>query len=330
MYPTKESYWYFSKSKRIAVATILIVVLAISLYPYLRKKEAVSTQDAAKYDKAIAALQLLQEDSSATDYSSYQNSNYSPKYKRYERKSYNNSYSKDVPGTLFSFDPNTLSVEGWQKLGVREKTALTIQKYISKGGRFRKPEDLRKVYGLSTEMVQALIPYAKIPKQPYENTYSNTYRDNKYESQKTTYTDRPKYYKPEPKPFNINDADSSLLDALPGIGPSYARRIINYRNKLGGFYSVQQVAEVYGLPDSVFQKIKPYLLIDESRLHTININTAGKEDLQNHPYIRWQLAQNIISYREQHGKYTRKEDLRKIMSISAEQYKLMAPYIAVD
>ena len=323
---TENNYLYFSKKARIGIAAVLAVVILITAYTYGIQKPKIAQVDTAKYDKAIAALQLLQEDTSAADYRPYNNSNYSGKYKPYQRKSYNNnSYKKDVPGILFSFDPNTLSVAGWQKLGVNEKTALSIQKYLSKGGKFRKAEDLKKIYGLSDEMKEALIPYANIPAQAYTNNYSNN-----YDNEKKTYPERPAYKRPEVKPFDINEADNSMLEAISGIGPSYAKRILNYRDKLGGFYAIEQVAEVYMMPDSIYQKVKPYLLLGESKFHNININTASKDDLANHPYIRWKMAQTIIAYRDQHGKFSKREDLRKIMSISPEEYIRLAPYVIVD
>ena len=116
---------------------------------------------------------------------------------------------------------------------------------------------------------------------------------------------------------------------MPGIGAKLGARIINYRNKLGGFYSVEQVGETFGLPDSTFQKIKPYLEVDEM-VKKININTAELDELKAHPYIRYHLANAIVQYRKQHGSFRAVNDLSKIMIMDAENLRKMSPYLTVD
>ncbi|MEO7045836.1 MAG: helix-hairpin-helix domain-containing protein, partial [Ferruginibacter sp.] len=127
-----------------------------------------------------------------------------------------------------------------------------------------------------------------------------------------------------------NEADSTAYIDLPGIGPSFARRIINFRNRLGGFYSIDQVAETFGLPDSTFQKIKPYLQLSNEPVKKININTASMEELKAHPYIRWQLANLIIQYKTQHGPYKKIDDIKKIMVVDEDTFNKVAPYLAVE
>jgi competence ComEA-like helix-hairpin-helix protein len=116
--------------------------------------------------------------------------------------------------------------------------------------------------------------------------------------------------------------------ALPGIGAKLSARILQFRNKLGGFHSVEQVKETYALHDSVFQKIAPYL-----KLHTgitpININEATIDQLKAHPYIRYHLANAIVQYRTQHGAYRTIEDVKKIMIVDEQIFAKMAPYLTV-
>src|SRR5262249_25636461 len=101
--------------------------------------------------------------------------------------------------------------------------------------------------------------------------------------------------------IDINSADTTAFIALPGIGSKLAARIVNFREKLGGFYSVDQVGETFGLPDSTFQKIKQYLKLENNSLRKININTATVDELKLHPYIKWSIANPIIAYRNEHG-----------------------------
>lgn len=245
---------------------------------------------------------------------------------------YNSSDSNDVAGypsanrnfkqpigELFYFDPNTLPVDGWMKLGVKEKIANNIQKYISKGGKFRQAEDIKKIWGLRPDFVEKIIPYVRI-KQEESSTAFQQYPA--YEKKI--------YEKKVIQPVSINEADSTAYIDLPGIGPSFARRIINFRNRLGGFYSIDQVAETFGLPDSTFQKIKPYLQLSNEPLKKININTASMEELKAHPYIRWQLANLIIQYKTQHGPYKKIDDIKKIMVVDDDTFNKVAPYLAVE
>jgi competence ComEA-like helix-hairpin-helix protein len=130
--------------------------------------------------------------------------------------------------------------------------------------------------------------------------------------------------------IDINLADTSQWIALPGVGSKLAFRIVNFRDKLGGFYSIEQVGETYALPDSTFQKIKSRLRVNGSSLRTININTATVEQLKMHPYIKWNIANAMIQYRQQHGPYQSVEDLQKIAIVTPEWLQKVAPYFTVQ
>jgi competence ComEA-like helix-hairpin-helix protein len=117
---------------------------------------------------------------------------------------------------------------------------------------------------------------------------------------------------------------------LPGIGSKLANRIIRFRDKLGGFYSVEQVGETYGLPDSTFQKIKPFLILGDRPLVRININTADAATLKEHPYIGWTAARALVAYRAQHGPFSTIEDVEKVSPILADQIKRLIPYLSTE
>ena len=128
---------------------------------------------------------------------------------------------------------------------------------------------------------------------------------------------------------DVNLSDSGEWSRLPGIGEKLASRIIHFREKLGGFYQLDQVAETYGLPDTTFQKIKPYLRIRSDSLHQININTATKELLMSHPYIRWPLARSIIEYRLQHGSFHSVDELLQLAQMDPVKFEKLKPYLIV-
>ncbi|MEO6219727.1 MAG: helix-hairpin-helix domain-containing protein, partial [Ginsengibacter sp.] len=124
--------------------------------------------------------------------------------------------------------------------------------------------------------------------------------------------------------------DTSDYVSLPGIGSKLSQRIIAFRDKLGGFYSINQVGETYLLPDSTFQTIKKYLTIGNSPVKKININSASIDEMRSHPYLRYNLANAIFQYRQQHGNFNSSEGIKKIMVISDEIFIKVSPYLSVD
>jgi DNA uptake protein ComE-like DNA-binding protein len=127
----------------------------------------------------------------------------------------------------------------------------------------------------------------------------------------------------------INSADSAAWEALPGIGPTLAARLVRFREKLGGFYSTAQVAETYGLPDSTFKKIQASLRLDSGSLKKLNINQMDEKSLGQHPYIRYKLARLIVQYRSNHGPFSHPEDLFNIPLVNDSIYRKLEKYISL-
>lgn len=210
-------------------------------------------------------------------------------------------------------------------MGLREKTIHTIKNYLSKGGKFRNPEDVQRIYGLFPNEYERIAPYIRIENQ---YTDSHKYPDNAYPNaggERNPAANQSRY-----KIVDVNTADTTALIALPGIGSKLAFRIISFRDKLGGFYTVNQVSETFGLPDSTFQKVKQYLSISGNSIKKININTATVDELKAHPYIKWNLANPIIAYRKEHGSFAQVEDVKKVMVVTEEIYNKIAHYLSVQ
>ena len=309
-----KDYFSFTRKERLGIIYIVCIILVLIilpfLYPYFSKEETI---DHSQFEKEIAQLRI--DSSGKKSYSrnpdEYHN-DYSPSDK------INNGIRKSE---VFFFDPNTASVNEWIRLGVREKTANTIQKYISKGGKFYKPEDIKKIWGLSEKDAERLIPYVSI--KEIKKEYPQY--EKKEFAEKTNYTARNTIQK-----VDINSADTTQYIALPGIGSKLSKRIIAFREKLGGFYSIDQIGETYLLPDSTFQKIKPYLIVGSKAIKKININSASLEEMKSHPYIRYQIANAIFQYRQQHGSFNSIEEMKKIMLVTDEFYNKTSPYLAIE
>lgn len=236
---------------------------------------------------------------------------------------------------LFYFDPNTLPEAGWRQLGVSARTAVTIQRYLGKGGHFRQAADLQRIYGMPPAVCQRLMPYVKITqeetKKEDRQLHTDTARHFLRREYTYTYTKDSNTYHPK-RPagkIDINTADTLAWQTLPGIGPSFARRIVAFRDKLGGFYATEQVAECYGLPDSTFQKIQPFLQNGNSSLKKIDLNLTDEKSLASHPYIRYKLARLIVQYRSAHGGFRRVEELRNLPLVDEIIYRKIEHYIVI-
>lgn len=303
-----KEYFSFGKRDRIGLLALIGLIGIIYALPYLfaKKSEPFPAKATSVLAKAIDTLASKQAKQYKKDYEENDNSY---QYQPTQAKSFEN-------GELFPFDPNTLSVEGWQRLGLSERTSKTIEKYRSKGGKFYKPEDIKKIWGIPEGFYERVKDY--IVMAPVQNNYPQNNFD------KTT------FIKPERKivVVNINEADTSAFIALPGIGSKLAARIVNFRDKLGGFYSVDQVGETYGLPDSTFQKIKTSLQLSGS-VKKLNVNTATKDELKAHPYIRWNLANAIVEYRHQHGAFKSLDELKNIAAIDEATFEKIVHYLSL-
>ena len=311
-------YFNFTRKERTGIIAIMILIIFFLVLPFLFPYFiAKPTYNNSGFEKEIAALNIKQQDSAGN----YTTRNFDENnYQNYYQPSEKNYYNKPSKGELFYFDPNTLSAEGWKKLGVREKTANTIKNYTAKGGRFYKPEDIAKIWGLHEDVVNRLLPYVRIEAKPTASfSNSKTLEPYKtYEKQKYTTV-----------PVDINEADTTALIALPGIGSKLANRIVAFRDKLGGFYKVEQVAETYALPDSAFQKIKDKLVITNKEVKKLNINIATLDELKIHPYLRYNIANAIVQYRIQHGNFSSVSDIKKIMMITDDVFNKAAPYLII-
>lgn len=240
---------------------------------------------------------------------------------------------------LAPFDPNQLSKEDWLKLGLNEKVAQRIENYRKKGGKFRKKEDLLRVYDFPEDLYQTIEPFIAIQgtnsqKKPSKKTFKQyKFEENKYSERKFARKDTSqsqKHSQQKIAKFDLNQADTSYLKKLKGIGEKRAMNIIKYREKLGGFASIEQISEVWGLDSVSISNLKKYAYISPNSWKKIAINTAAVDDLKNHPYIGFRLANTIVNYRLQHGKFKDEADFAKIKAIDETTLQKLKPYLLFD
>lgn len=298
-------YFVFSRKERLAILTLIFLLLLAIVMPYYCARPAAQWQ--ADADTAwMTAMTILESPKAWHD-------SMEPSFVK-ERKSALPARYNSL-NNLVAFDPNTHSEAGWLSFGLSAKTVGTIMKFRQKGGRFRAPEDLRRIYGLHPDQAEQLIPYVQIPEPASAAT-------NKFPAKS------PSSFSPSPSTLpDINQADSTAWEALPGIGPKLASRIIKFREALGGFYQVSQVAEVFGLPDSVYQRIRPRLTCQPGQQIRLSLNEAGIEELSRHPYIRRSLASQIIAFRNLHGPFSDLQHLLQLHAMNDSILKRMLPYL---
>lgn len=313
-----KDYLTFTLKDRISLLLLTAIIIILIFAPRYFKKETKPFDNSA-FQRELAGLQITIDSSkpyNARRYDNDEEGHYSPS-PRYIKEA-------EVKGELFAFDPNTLDAAGWKRLGLRDRTIETIIKFVGKGYTFKKPEDLKKIFGLKPADADRLIPYVEIAQ--HEKAAQQDYAANKPNE---TFAARPSF-KTSFKIIDVNDADTSAFIALPGIGSKLALRIVNFREKLGGFHSSLQVAETFALPDSTFQKIKNSLTCKTPVLKTININTVDANILKMHPYLKWNIANAIVAYRQQHGAFKSVQDIKKIDIISEELFNKVAPYLTIS
>jgi competence ComEA-like helix-hairpin-helix protein len=303
-----KDWFSFSKKERLGIIALLAIIVFFIMLPELY----VPDLESPKLDSSI--LGSLESNSTETIVSTSTN-----------RHPLNDLLAKSE----FYFDPNTLNEMGWQKLGINQNTIRTIINYRNKGGRFRHPTDIRKIWGLMPSDADRLIPFIQIADNLSFRSITAS------------------IVKPAHKKIEINTASAVEWEALPGIGPVLAKRILNYKEKLGGFKSIDQLRKTYGISDSVFNSIMPLLTLDSTKINqqsigSIQLNNAykSKDSILNinnatvaqliHIGIDEGLAKAIVLYRKQYGNFAQLADLKQIVFISESVYQQIIPKLKVE
>jgi competence protein ComEA len=239
--------------------------------------------------------------------------------KRFEKNDFKENEAQ-VEVKLSLFDPNTASEIELLTLGLEENIVKNMLKFREKNGRFYKKEDLKKIYGFSEIDFLRVKDFVQI-----NENHSFTYtQDNQKQLEF-----KPKGTDIALHSIDINKVNSDELLELRGIGRTFADRIINQREKLGGFAALEQIKEAYGITDSTYSAIEPYLKISSAIFRKISINSTHILNL-NHPYLTRKQAQVIVRYRMNHGDFKNIEDLKKTGLLSNETIEKLKPYLVFD
>lgn len=299
-----KSYFNFNKGERIGIIVIFVIIILIFAFPYFNEytfknsdKEFLQyVNDIEQFEKSLKNASDSANEAHILD------------FQQMDRSVAENKI------TPFIFNPNKLPSEQWSKMGLKDWQIKVIKKYEAKGGKFYKKEDVRRMFCISPSEYEILEPYISIPEQ------KNEYADRKPEIREIK----------KKVLVELNSADSVTLLSLYGIGPSFAKRIIKYRNLLGGFYSKMQLLEVYGFDQRKLDKIDAYCDVSPNGIKRININTIRTDELKKHPYLDYYTAKAIVDQRIILGRFTSLQQVKSIPLIHEDLFNKIKPYFIIE
>ncbi len=290
-----REFFYLQKSDRKVILSLLVVIVSVFTMICLTGGNDTSTTTTQKNSPRSAARK---------------NHYYASSPKKVER---------------FVFDPNTADSTQLLRLGLQPWQVRNIYKYRAAGGIYRQPIDFAKLYGLTVKQYRELEPYIRISSDYLPASTLVKYKPNySQNAPKDTAEYKPSTKIKATEHIVLNTADSAALITIPGIGPYYARRIIQYGNRLGGYVSVEQLDEIDDFPTEA----KQYLVINNPAPKKLNINQLSLNELRRHPYINFYMAKAITDYRRLHGTITSLNELRLIKDFTPEVIKRLTPYVA--
>lgn len=305
-------WWIFSKSERGAIIGLCAILGALLLVRWLNPFELWATEpDYSRLHQASQVLRSHLAEQAEKEPDKAQPKTVKRENHRYPQKQF--AISSTDSATLYSY-------------GAAPFLASRIVRYGDLIGGYTNPESLFKVYGFDSAMWRKWKDSIVFEKESHrggdglENNVAQkrVYKDTEDLSGKT--------YWDEKVSVDINTADTVHLQKVPGIGPYYAKEIVEYRAKLGGFVSMNQLLEIYGMDSAKLAKLTTHIYLGDKR-ERLSLNSADFEKLYEHPYISYEKAQHIVRYRKQHGDFTSVDDLAKIFTIDQKWIDKMRPYL---
>ena len=219
---------------------------------------------------------------------------------------------------LAPFDPNLADSIELLDLGLSPYVARNVLRYREKGGRFRTPESFARIYGLTENQFETLRPYIRISESFRQKTDTSTY------VRRDTFAVVYKY--PKGTLVDVGVADTTELKKIPGIGSGISKAIVGYRNRLGGFYSLEQLREVRFVTPEMMEWFK----LDSISIRPLPVNRAGLDRLRNHPYLNFYQAKVILEHRKKHGEIKSLSQLSLYEEFTEKDLKRLSAYFSFD
>ena len=290
-------FFYLQKSDRRTIILLLCVIVAAVVV--MKTVDDGSTEEAA----------LTQLETDKQDHRQRQQPRNHAYYQTEERKA-----------ELFPFDPNSADSTQLLRLGLQPWQVRNIYKFRAAGGVYRQPRDFARLYGLTLKQFRRLEPYIRIKEEdmPAERYFY------KYEPIEERDTMKYPIKLQAEERIVLNRADTAQLRKVPGIGPYFARKIVEYRERLGGYYRVQQLLEIEDFPETA---VDFFIIPDDTQLRKLNINRLSLNELKRHPYLNFYQARAIVDYRRLHGTIQSLDQLSLLRDFPREVIERLTPYV---
>ena len=301
-----KDFFYFSLSERraIYVLLVLIAVLVVAIV-WTPAPEVQSVNVVAEADSLVLSRKYNEERKSFT---------------KKER------IQEEVSIVLIPFDPNLADSIEFLRLGLPSYVIKNVIKYRQKGGRFSTPESFARIYGLTEAKFKELQPYIYISEEFIKKpNRKKSAQERPKREEKVDSLQKPFKY-PEGTLVDVNTADTTELKKIPGIGSGIARRIVAYRNRLGGFYTLEQLNEV----EFVTADLLKWFKLEGDSVRKLPINRVGLDKLRAHPYINFYQAKVIVEYRRKKGEITSLSQLALYEEFTEKDLKRLSAYISFD
>jgi len=210
-------------------------------------------------------------------------------------------------------DPNLLSKDDWMNLGLSEKQATSLLRFSERG--LKSNEDLKRIYVLPEKLYNLIADSLFYPE------IKNEYKKNSFSESdiKVSFV-----------PVELNNASQEDLETIPGIGPFFAKNILKRRDELGGFSNKKQLLDIWKFDQEKYDEINEFVFIDKTSIHKINLNLATIDELKNHPYISYKVANSIVKMREMRNGYQSVDEIQESKLIDQELYTKLLPYIELE
>ncbi|MBR5656739.1 MAG: helix-hairpin-helix domain-containing protein [Prevotella sp.] len=316
-----HEFFYFNKSDRqVLLALLLLAVIFVGglyLIGGRFNKTAFTAEDSVLFQKS--PISSMEGEGVRQSQNGYYASNAPSSPSDYY-------YAEGQKVERFTFDPNTADSTQLLRLGLHPYQVRNIYKYRAHGGIFRTPKDFAKLYGLTQEQYHELAPYIKISNdyRPASELFNHdaTSSASDYQQQ---YRDTLKFpLKIKENEFVLlNNLDTNLFKKVPGIGSHYARRIVDYGRRLGGYVNTEQLREINGFPEESIHFFK----INSTRIQKMNLNQLTLNQLKSHPYLNFYQARAIIDYRRLRGNLKSLDDLKLLPEFPADALHRLEPYV---
>jgi DNA uptake protein ComE-like DNA-binding protein len=288
---------YISKRNRQALVLVIFLSIIIVYIPRI-----VLTFDNSESTIKISDAEIAETKNKIASYRKNRKATFA--YNREKKSRYHLPPSK--------FDPNKYALNDWMQLGLSEKQANVVLKFTSRG--LKSNEDLQRVFVISDELFDMIK----------DSTFYPTFEKSVTPEKKSfTKTEKPKIV------VELNAASQEDLMKIPGIGESFAKWIINYRTRLGGFSKPGQLLEVWKIDAEKYAQLEPFVTVNVNQISKLKLNLTTAEELKKHPYLNWNIANSIIKIRERKRGFKSVEEIKESVLIDEECFEKLKPYLSL-